>query len=163
MTEIEYNRSKAVDYAHFWAFKRNPQYYDFTGIGGDCTNFCSQCLYSAARIFNYNSNLGWYYHNAGSRSPSWTDVEYLYKFLVSNKGAGPYGQECDIGNIAEGDLIQLSFDGLRFSHSLIVVGIDGASPEKIYIATHSYDSDNRPLYTYAYKHIRFIHIKGVRK
>lgn len=33
-----YNRQAAVEYAHLWAYGRNPNYYDFHGIGGDCTN-----------------------------------------------------------------------------------------------------------------------------
>ena len=33
-----------IAYARKWAFSRNPAYYDFDDIGGDCTNFISQCL-----------------------------------------------------------------------------------------------------------------------
>lgn len=39
-----YNRQKAVDYAHTWKNRRNSQFYDFENLGGDCTNFISQCL-----------------------------------------------------------------------------------------------------------------------
>ncbi len=34
-----YDREKAVAYAREWAFSRNPEYYIFDEIGGDCTNF----------------------------------------------------------------------------------------------------------------------------
>ena len=30
---FEYNRDKAVAYAHKWAFGRNPAYFDFSNIG----------------------------------------------------------------------------------------------------------------------------------
>ena len=43
-----YDRRAAVEYAHKWAFGRNPEFYDFSEIGGDCTNFASQCLYAGA-------------------------------------------------------------------------------------------------------------------
>ena len=33
-----YNRQLAVEYAHRWAYDRNPKYYNFSGIGGDCAN-----------------------------------------------------------------------------------------------------------------------------
>ena len=33
-----YDRAHAVAYARRWALSRNPLFYDFTGIGGDCTN-----------------------------------------------------------------------------------------------------------------------------
>ena len=38
MRTVEYNRESAVEYALQWADSRNPMYYDFSGIGGDCTN-----------------------------------------------------------------------------------------------------------------------------
>ena len=43
---IPYNRQAAVAYAHKWAFGRNPAFFDFSELGGDCTNFASQCLYA---------------------------------------------------------------------------------------------------------------------
>ena len=42
---MEYNRANAVAYAKKWAYGRNPKYYDFSDLGGDCTNFASQCIY----------------------------------------------------------------------------------------------------------------------
>lgn len=39
-----YDRYSAVMYAHKWAYDRNPRYYNYDKIGGDCTNFASQCL-----------------------------------------------------------------------------------------------------------------------
>ena len=44
---IPYNRRSAVEYAHTWAYGRNPAYFDYQRLGGDCTNFASQCLYAA--------------------------------------------------------------------------------------------------------------------
>lgn len=36
-----YDREQAVQYARMWAYDRNPAYYDFSNLGGDCTNFVS--------------------------------------------------------------------------------------------------------------------------
>ena len=33
-----YDRLEAVIYAHRWAYGRNPAFYDYEEIGGDCTN-----------------------------------------------------------------------------------------------------------------------------
>ena len=41
---FSYNAQKAVNYAKRWALDRNPDYYDYSGMGGDCANFVSQCL-----------------------------------------------------------------------------------------------------------------------
>ena len=35
---IPYDREAAVRYAHRWAYGRNPNYYDYEELGGDCTN-----------------------------------------------------------------------------------------------------------------------------
>ena len=53
MLLLPYNRSAAVEYAHQWAFGRNPEFYDFSQIGGDCTNFASQCLYAGGGVDVY--------------------------------------------------------------------------------------------------------------
>ena len=79
---LEYNRSQAVLYALFWAFSRNPAYYDFSYIGGDCTNFVSQSLYAGGEVMNFTPTFGWYFISSEDRSPSWTGVEFLYNFLV---------------------------------------------------------------------------------
>ena len=75
MREIIYNRAAAVAYARRWAMDRNPAYYDFSNLGGDCTNFASQCIYAGARVMNYTKVLGWYYRTTGDRTASWSGVE----------------------------------------------------------------------------------------
>ena len=73
MKEKSYNREKAIQYAEKWAYSRNPKFYNYDNIGGDCTNFISQCIYAGCKIMN---NKDWYYKNA---SPS-------MKETVKNRG-----------------------------------------------------------------------------
>lgn len=162
MKEREYDRKNAIKYAKKWAFDRNPKYYNFDNVGGDCTSFVSQCIYQGCNIMNYNQN-GWFYKNGNNKSPSWSGVEFLYDFLLNNKGVGPYGIETRMNEIKLGDLIQLNFDGEKFGHSLIAVKIK--SPVKldnIFIAAHTYDSYNKPISEYNFQKVRFIHIEKVR-
>ena len=105
MRIIEFNRKKAIQYARNWAMSRNPKYYNYDAVGGDCTSFISQVLYEGSGIMNYGLN-GWYYRNGNDKSPSWSGVEYLYRFLVNNKTVGPYGKEVQIGQIDKGDIVQ---------------------------------------------------------
>ena len=49
---MEYNREKAIEYAHRWAFFRNPNFTNFDEMGGDCTNFVSQCLLAGGAMMN---------------------------------------------------------------------------------------------------------------
>lgn len=158
-----YRRQDAVDYAHVWAYSRNPAYYNFSGIGGDCTNFASQCILAGTGVMNYTPTFGWYYRNADDRSPSWTGVVYLHNFLVreipSNGPAATVTQ--DLKAAQPGDIIQLRFDGDVFQHSPVVVATDGTGdPAGILLAAHSADADNRPLDTYEYAELRVLHITG---
>ena len=107
MEILEYNRQAAYDYARKWAFGRNPKYYDFSRIGGDCTNFASQCIYAGAGVMNFTPTFGWFYKSADDRTPSWTGVEYLYNFLVNNKEAGPFAEEVPLNKLEVGDIVQL--------------------------------------------------------
>jgi hypothetical protein len=160
---MPYDVDRAIEYARRWAFGRNPRYYNFDALGGDCTNFVSQCLYAGCGVMNYTPNTGWYYISLNNRAPAWTGVPFLYNFLVNNKGPGPYGREAPLHEARPGDVIQLSFDGVRFSHSLFVVSTgEVPRPDNILIATHTYDSYNRPLSTYTYAMHRLIRIEGAR-
>ena len=71
---LRYDRAAAVAYAHRWAYDRNPRYYDYGRVGGDCTSFASQCLYAGAGIMNYTRDLGWYYLDGNRKAPAWTGV-----------------------------------------------------------------------------------------
>ena len=158
MRTIAYNRLAAVAYARRWALSRNPIYYDFSEIGGDCTNFASQCIYAGAKVMNFEPTFGWYYLSTDDRSPSWTGVEYLYSFLVNNNSVGPFGRLVGRSRVQIGDIIQLGKRDGTFYHSLVV----SATFPRILVCAHSDDYLNRPLDTYTYENIRFIHIDGVR-
>ena len=107
---LPYNREAAVAYAHTWAYRRNPAYFDFSGIGGDCTNFASQCIYAGAGVMNFTPLYGWFYRTANDRTPSWTGVQYLYDFLTRNLGAGPFATEVSLSQLEPGDVVQLAID-----------------------------------------------------
>ncbi len=153
----KYNRQKIYEYAEIWAYSRNPVYYNFDNVGGDCTNFVSQCIYAGCRQMNYNKQNGWYYINANNKSPSWTGVEFLYNFLISNRGVGPKGEDTTIDKLEIGDVIQLSFDGIRFSHGLVVVQ-NGKSVEETLIAAHTFDTFRRKVSSYGYEKYRCVHL-----
>lgn len=164
MKEIIYNREKVIEYAKKWAYDRNPQYYDFDNVGGDCTSFASQCIYAGAEIMNYSKQNGWYYISGNNKSPSWSGVEFLYNFLTQNKSVGPYGYQVEQNKIELGDIAQLSFDGNKFSHSLVIVKIqDKTDLNQIFISSHTFDSFNKRISEYNFEKIRFIHIDKVRK
>lgn len=158
-----YRRLNAVLYAHHWAYGRNPRFYDYEELGGDCTNFASQCVYAGAGVMNYTPVYGWYYIDPDNKAPAWTGVEYFYSFLTRPQiSLGPVARETDDLRLAQpGDVIQLRFSGPVFQHSPVVVQTspDG-SADKILLAAHSSDADWRPLSSYEYETYRVLHILG---
>lgn len=155
---MEYNRNRAVAYARKWAHRRNPAYHNFDTLGGDCTNFVSQCLYAGCGMMNYEKDTGWYFTTIEDRAAAWTGVEFLHQFLTGDKDIGPYASVQPIKHAQPGDIIQFSFDGETFSHSLLVV----ANTPEILVASHTTDVFGRTLGSYTYKEARLLHIEGVR-
>ncbi len=163
MEIIAYNRRLAVAYAKRWAFSKNPQYYFFDNLGGDCTNFVSQCLYAGSGIMNFTPTYGWYYLGINDRSPSWTGTKYLYNFLTQNEGVSVFGEETSADEMMPGDVVQLGDENMNFYHSVIVVKTtEFPSENTIFVASHSYSAYMKRLSDYKYENVRFIHIQGVR-
>ena len=159
MRNVNYDRAASVAYAERWALGRNPSYYDFDALGGDCTNFVSQCVYAGCGVMNYTPGTGWYYVDLSRRAPAWTSVRYFYQFLLSNRGAGPYARQVARAELRPGDVVQLGDGTGHFYHSLLVLS---ASPAAVYVAAHTYDALWRPLDSYTYGQIRYLHILGAR-
>jgi len=155
--ERGYDRAAAVRYARRWAMGRNGAYYDFQDLGGDCTNFASQCLYAGAGVMNYTPVTGWFYRTAADRTASWTGVEYLWRFLVGNEGPGPYARRATRQEIEPGDLVQLGNDR-RFYHTPVITAVY----PRILVCAHTFDALDRPLDSYESALLRFAHIVGVR-
>ena len=162
LEQIAYHRRAAVAYAHRWAFQRNPAFYDYEDIGGDCTNFASQCLYAGSGVMDFTPDFGWYYLNANDKAPAWTGVEYFYRYLTRDQlRPGPFAVETGLDLLLPGDFVQLSPQGNAFTHTAIVVQV-GSRPtlRNTLVAAHSYDVDRKPLSNYSFRAIRYLHILG---
>ena len=154
-----YNRENAVAYARKYAFSQNSLFGNFAGIGGNCTNFVSQCIYAGGCEMNYKPTFGWYYISLDDRSPSWTGVDYFYNFIIENADVGPFGRVATSDELEIGDVIQLARNEGGYYHSLLVVGFDG---EDLLVAAQTDNAYARPLSTYDYDYSRFIKILGIR-
>ena len=158
MRNMEYNRFAAVAYARKWALSRNPAFYDFQNIGGDCTSFASQCLYAGASVMNYTPIMGWYYRSASDRTASWSGVEFFCNFIINNRSVGPYGHIAAAKEIQPGDFVQLGTESEKYYHTLVVTAV---SPG-ILVSAHTFDALDRPLSSYNFFKTRFLRIDGVR-
>ena len=161
-----YDRQRAVTYARRWAFARNPLFYDFSALGGDCTGFVSQCVLAGSCVMNFTPDFGWYYRSSTDRAPAWTGVEFFWRFMIGdpmfvaeNGGIGPFGRAVEQQGLAVGDVIQLQNEAGEFYHTLLVSGFAEGQP---LVAAHTVDALDRPLDSYRYAAARFLHIDGVR-
>ena len=165
LTQIPYNRAFAVEYARRWALSRNPLFVDFTGSGGNCTNFVSQCLLAGSSVMDFTPTFGWYYRSVEDRAPAWSGVEQLYDFLTGSgdfsgfDAQGPYAvlaqrrEEIEVG-----DVVQLADRTGDFYHTLIISGI---TEDDILVCAQSDDALDRPLSSYNYASLRVLHVMGV--
>ncbi len=161
-----YRRERAVEYARRWALSRNPLFIDFTGIGGNCTNFVSQAILAGSCTMNYTPDFGWYYISENNRAPAWSSVEYFYDFITGaeafaeqNGGVGPFGREVPREEAIVGDVIQYANADGDWYHTVIITDI---RDEEIYVSAQTNDALNRPLSSYDFAEARFLHIEGVR-
>lgn len=161
-----YNRARAVEYARRWALSRNPLFTNFAGRGGDCTNFISQAVLAGSCEMNFTRDFGWYYISPNDRAPAWSSVEYFYDFITGapefssrNGGIGPYGIEVDSTGALEGDAVQLADETGDFYHTLLITGF---SEGQTLVSAHTNDALDKPLSSYNFTSLRYIHIEGVR-
>ncbi|MEW8957394.1 amidase domain-containing protein [Clostridium sp.] len=146
----KYDRLKAISYADTysgvpWATgkktnKYNTKYKNFTGVGGNCTNYVSQCL-GDSEAGNLKQDGTWYCiykgYNGAETSASWSNADAFKNYLLySGKGKlikkgdfkevikplsdSPNGA---IGKLALGDVI--AYDkGNDIDHTAIVTAFD---------------------------------------
>ena len=175
-----YSRQSAVEYAKKWWNKRNPNFYNFDDLGGDCTNFVNQCLYYGG-ITMLESPLGWFYKSLNYRSPSWAGVEEFFTFSLTNqnlKGVRAKQIFFNFDNYFKieenffmldiGDVIQLNLMGEdRYHHTLLITKINKQNAlfsniyelsKNIFIACHTADAFDKCLADYLFADIRLLKI-----
>lgn len=146
-----YLRKKAVEYAMRYALIPNPNYKYFQvheGVGGDCTNFTSQCLKAGGAPLVYDSINPWWYNNKNSNvcwTLSWTVAHSLYWCLIINSECnlnGPKGIETEnLDELEIGDLIFYEdINGLIY-HSAIITSFFCDEP---LISQHTFNALNIP-------------------
>ncbi|MBR6703774.1 MAG: amidase domain-containing protein [Clostridia bacterium] len=166
MRNIVYDRQAVVAYARRWAFARNPKYYNFDLLGGDCTNFASQCLFAGVGVMNFTPDFGWYYRSLNDRAPAWTGVEFFYQFLTANAdgvgtGVGPYAKLVEQNELEIGDFVQFGRATGDFYHTPVVVGFSNSGIPLV--SAHTNDAFGRLLTSYRFERLRCLHILGARE
>ena len=166
LATMPYVREAALAYAARWALSRNPLFYNFTEVGGDCTNFVSQAVLAGSCVMNMTPTFGWYYRSVEERAPAFTGVQPFWDFFTgapdfaeANGGVGPFGREVTAEEVLPGDVVQLGNAAGTYYHTLLITRI---REREILVAAHSNDAYDRPLSSYQAALRRYLHVEGVR-
>lgn len=173
----DYNRQAAVAYAMEWVdplkIKRNPEWYVYDDLGGNCNNFVSQSLFAGGipmdTTGHIDSQWKWYDNRINSRqtergrSPSWAGVNEFYKYVNSNTGSGMVATtQANYYDGELGDIILFGYNG-RWKHAVIITGIikddDGRVIDYL-INSNTADQILYPVSAYGYYEITLIKIIG---
>ena len=107
-----FQESQAVDDSSGRSRLPNPDYHYFQiygNIGGDCTNFVSQCLFAGGIEQVIDSVAPWWYKDKNNWAIAWINAHSLYwclKIRDRQKLTGPRGSEVDsVDELELGDLI----------------------------------------------------------
>ncbi|HWP98005.1 MAG TPA: amidase domain-containing protein, partial [Syntrophomonadaceae bacterium] len=140
-TSYSYNHSAAALYAYQYGDEmHSPPWGNYEPIGGDCTNFASQCIKDGGVPFDSKGTYTWYWYSDSNRSPSWTGVPELYNYLLNNNSSSSsnYGVYAFLSSsvyINAGDIVQNVG-----SHTMVIDALDYDSEGWItehYICQHS--------------------------
>lgn len=165
-----YDRKKAVEYNYKYITKRNPDYFAFDGIGGNCQNLVSQSLHAGGIPFDLSGDYKWKSYtsevdetsDAKGRTSSWTGTQNFYDYVKHNDKKGIcadsdinmfYAEIGDVGHVGYVD----------FSHAVLVVELikdkDGNVIDFL-INANSVNVKDFPFMAYIYPNKRVIKILG---
>ncbi len=142
-----YSRNLAVNYAIKYALTPNPNYKYFSiyqTIGGDCTNFTSQCLHAGGAPMVFSGKNTWWYNAKTNRwSVSWTVAGSLYWYLKINAEKNLYGikgtEVPSLSSLEIGDLIFYRNNKGAIAHSAIITSFYNGRP---FISQHTFNALN---------------------
>jgi len=118
-----YDGNAAQSYAYKYVLSPNSSYVNFESMGGNCTNFTSQCLKAGGISFDKIGTYQWYYYSSTDRAPAWTSANYFRTYYKNNIGSssikGLKAATSDFASMRLGDLVQLVSSGTA-SHSMFI-------------------------------------------
>ncbi|MFR2529637.1 MAG: amidase domain-containing protein [Clostridium paraputrificum] len=150
-----YSPTKARDYARKWANGANPNYNNYSGNGGDCTNFVSQCIEAGgaketkpSTVPNgTNGTTKYWYSDKPKVSTPWIRVTDFHSYWAPKVPDANYAGDTTVsrnGNI--GDVVQFRHAGtLTRWHSMIITKKDS---NQVYLTGHSTNRLDYPISKY---------------
>lgn len=157
LNSLSFSRFAMRNYQNNWALSRNPNWGDFSNLGGDCQNYASQVIFAGGAPMDQVGSYQWYYFGPGNRVPAWTGVRSMQTYILNNSGVGPHGVlHSSADTLLCGDMVHIDwdYDGL-YDHAVVIYNA-GANPT---ISSHTQDLLNYELSNLGGSK-RYIHLTG---
>ncbi len=109
-----YDRSAAVAYARQYMDERNEDWHDYSGEGGNCQNYVSQCILAGGIPMDVEGSARWKWFSAAQNDSasetgctlSWINVDSFWAYARDNTGSGLVAEvDADFDSGQAGDLI----------------------------------------------------------
>lgn len=165
----EYNRKMSIDYMNKYYNSYNKKYYDYTNLGGNCTNYASQILNFSgipfSKVISNPTYQNWYYFGPNypnQRTSTWTGATMFRKYFGDIQGIGQkvaksmktYTISQAIDDFSDIVLMVLPGDIISHGHNLdtsyhtqIVYKVDYANND-IIVSQNTSNSKSISLYEY---------------
>lgn len=166
-----YDWQAALAYARRYAAARNPDWADYEGLGGNCQNYVSQCLYAGGIPMDLSGAAVWKWYGgtvandrtASGRSSSWSGVDEFLAYAASNTGYGLAAQtNAPYLTGRPGDLIQMG-EGGHWRHVVIIsqtVTNDAGETIDYFVHSNTSDLEDWPASLYGYPELALTRIAG---
>lgn len=149
---VPYNREAALAYSYSYINDRNPKFYAFDDLGGNCQNFASQTVLAGG----IPMGTGWTYVSINRRDPSWTGVVNFYNYASSPYKKMVAISKCNLQFAEPGDVVHVGYNG-SYKHATVVSSNDNGF---ILLNSNTTNHKDYPLFFYAYPNKRLIKILG---
>ena len=158
-----YDRAAAYDYLMAYCDERNPAWYAYDEVGGNCMNFGSQVLLAGGIPEDEKGDEEWYWDGQNDLDLSWINVGRFYDYCRDNEGFGLVADtEAGYYTGEVGDVLIVGFAGDHRHTTVIshVVKDESGDTVDYLISCNTTNYRDFPASAYYYTFHRLVKIYG---
>ena len=158
-----YDRAAAYDYLMAYCDERNPAWYAYDEVGGNCMNFGSQVLLAGGIPEDEKGDEEWYWDGQNDLDLSWINVGRFYDYCRDNEGFGLVADtEAGYYTGEVGDVLIVGFAGDHRHTTVIshVVKDESGDTVDYLISCNTTNYKDFPASAYYYTFHRLVKIFG---
>ena len=158
-----YDRNAAYEYLMEYCHKRNPRWYAYDAVGGNCMNFGSQVLLAGGIPEDERGDEEWYWDGQNDLDLSWINVGRFYTYCRDNEGYGLVADtEAGYYTGEVGDVLIVGFNGDHRHATIISTVVQDETGHTVdyLISCNTTNYRDFPASAYYYTFHRLIKIYG---